>query len=211
MKGLGFTIILIVAATLSGCATQRQVIEQVVESAQQEIDEKTEQLFETTSTIIFAGKVVDSDTGAWPNDYLVLVFLNGEEVSRGFTALGEFKESGEGTHDGLFVLKVENTYKLLPNAGFVLGNEQEGSFSEGKGLLGNISYIYVWFNEVNVGSLLTMEIVGKNAQYAIKVMPNPRGELLPEILDGHTKLTEDGEVVIVPSPPPPNPTATMAK
>jgi hypothetical protein len=66
----------------------------------------------SATEIVLAGKVVDVVNDEWLNDRLVVVFVNGTEVARTVSKTGEYTMSGEGTHDGLFVISFPNTYKL---------------------------------------------------------------------------------------------------
>ncbi len=74
--------------------------------------------------IVFAGKVESPNTGEWTNDRLVLLFLKSKEIARAVTSTSEWDanfyngtlsarvDNGLGIADGLFILRIPNTYEL---------------------------------------------------------------------------------------------------
>jgi len=156
----------------------------------------------TKYTMTFAGKVINSDTGEWSDDLLVLVFLKkhgddkGVEVGRSITTLGEFGPSGEGVHNGLLVITFDNVYKLSDMTSVNYEGEQL-NFNQ----RGDIDF-YTWFPSLDAGSLNNIEIPEKNISYIIKVIPGKTSTLPQAILEpGSTSLTSDGRIIVsIPEP-----------
>ncbi|MFL5627374.1 MAG: hypothetical protein ACJ788_17500 [Ktedonobacteraceae bacterium] len=153
------------------------------------------------SEIVFAGKIVNSTTREWPNNRLVLVFLKGKEVGRAVTTVGAFSESNRGTHDGLFIIRVRNIYRLKPddftsadNQSFPFQRDRAGRFSR--------DYIYQWFDELEEGNRISILIPSKNAQYSILSIPGDVSALPPEIMRaGSAELKADNQIVVsMPAP-----------
>jgi len=68
----------------------------------------------STSQITFTGKVVNSQTGEWPNNRLVLVFMKNKEIGRDTTKTSTTKV--DGVVDGAFsVLILTHINSLLSN------------------------------------------------------------------------------------------------
>jgi hypothetical protein len=138
---------------------------------------------------VFAGKVVNQETGEWPNNRLVLLFLKDQEIGRSVTNMGEFPQSKRGIHDGFFVIQVQNSYQL-PSESFH-GITLSRAFSMPGG------YYYTWFDELEEGSLTTIPVPSKNIKYVLKVLNGdisnfPSALLIP----GSTTLKNDNGIVV---------------
>ena len=143
--------------------------------------------------ITFAGKVTNNNSGEWPNERLVLLFLKGQEIGRSFTERGKFSSSREGVHDGLFVIEVSNTYEIILDD-FQLPQGIEVKFI--KDPIGSDNN-YFWFPEVEEGSLVTMPVPSKNIDYIIKVLAGDRSTLPTAILNpGSTSLDQNNTIVV---------------
>ena len=95
--------------TLTACTpTQEDALIDAATKVSSEIDE----VLVNAPQLAIAGKVTSPDGSRWLNDYLAIVYKDGEEVGRSISKLAEFPESGEGKHDGLFFIKIENNYDL---------------------------------------------------------------------------------------------------
>jgi hypothetical protein len=153
--------------------------------------------------IIFSGKIVNSQTGEWLNNRLVLVFLHGKEVGRSISALGEFLQSGQGIHDGLFVADIENAYGLTINILNNSGNK-DVNFSlayrpkPGRILgLGEEILAYLWLNEMEEGSSYHIPVPSKNVQYILKVIKGDISTLPLELqVPDSTILRDDGTLIV---------------
>jgi len=191
------SLILIVPLLFVACSpTQLDAFNASIENINQEVD----QTLQTADGFIFAGKVTDPTSQAWLNDYLAIVFLNGEEVGRHVSKLDKFANSGEGVHDGLFKVAFPNTYELTPETFFL---RSDGEFMEVRaahGTLGNAQYLYSWFGEIEPGRLIRIQVPDKQIEYAIKITEKPVTELPEDLLAlGNTQLTATGQIVAVAS------------
>ena len=140
--------------------------------------------------LVFAGKVVNSATDEWPNNRLVLLYLRGQEAGRSVTQLDEFRDSKEGLHDGLFVIKAENTYGLRERA-FKIDNDQGLVFRRAKNLdVLPANYIYHWFGDIEEGSVFNLPVPSKNIEYVLKVVEGDVANLPPELLVSGSTSTQ---------------------
>lgn len=166
------------------------------------INERKDEYLNTrpSQSIIFAGKAENVVTGEWPNNRLVILFLNGKEISRTETIKGEFPESNENTNDGLFVLRIDNSYNLTINdlnfegnkgLNFTWKNNSKWPFSYDN------AEIYRWFGSVEEGSIFYIDLPGKNLKFAIYVFEGPISQLPSSLLktDSAT-MKHDGTVYV---------------
>jgi hypothetical protein len=169
--------------TLIACTpTQEDALIDAATKVSSEIDE----VLVNAPQLAFAGKVTSPDGSRWLNDYLAIVYKDGEEVGRSISKLAEFPESGEGKHDGLFFVKIENTYDLT--AVDLIPPAPELAFQDAPGVVG-IKYIYSWLGEVPPGHRFNVAVPSKRIGYSLIILPTPITELPPEFLDGSTTLT----------------------
>lgn len=155
--------------------------------------------FPGTAEIAFTGRVTEANTGKWLNEYLVIVFLNGEEIGRKTSHLGKFRYSGEGVHDGLFDVRVSNTYELMVTDSFIYKNGQPLIMYTPDEQAPDSRNIYKWFGDLAPGEIVRVEVPTKQIEYVIAVMPVPNSELSEAIANGFTKTKiDDGGNVTVP-------------
>ncbi|MCB0103469.1 MAG: hypothetical protein H6635_14915 [Anaerolineales bacterium] len=138
------------------------------------------------SSINFSGKVVNSQTGEWPNDRLVIVFLKNEEVGRDTTKTGD--TIPEGVVDGSFSISIPNTYQItvdqLNESSVIFETDQYGNHK-------------TWFPSFEEGSSQIIAIPSKNIEYVVKVIPGDISTLPPELLQpGSASLQPDGSIVV---------------
>lgn len=140
----------------------------------------------STSQITFTGKVVNSQTGEWPNNRLVLVFLKNEEVGRDTTKTSTTKV--EGVVDGAFSVSIPNTYQLTIEQLNESGAKFETDEYGGK---------FHWFASFEEGSTQKILIPSKNIEYVIVVIDGDISTLPPELLQpGSASLQPDGSIVV---------------
>ena len=76
--------------------------------------------------VVIGGKLSDAATGAWLNNYAIIPFEDNFEVTtpqtRFSTRTGEHAFSGEGVHDGFFLIRIPNRYKLTAGNVFLNAN-----------------------------------------------------------------------------------------
>ena len=166
------------------------------------------QQYSYVNNLVFAGKVVNKESGAWPNDRLVLLFLKGKEINRTITSTSEFTATigaggwfssgasangGIGIVDGMFVLVVPNTYELTLST---LGIDSRApslfeAYYEGYSLTS-------WVDPFYEGESREYYIPSRNITYAVKVMAGPVYELPAEIQQpGSTELREGNRLVAI--------------
>lgn len=160
--------------------------------------------------IVLAGKVVNSRTGEWPNDRLVLLFLKGQEVGRDTTSMRDVAPiTDQGIMDGVFAVSAPNAYGVglsqLDESGTsftrfqVRGSEVEciafgGTACE---MWAQSLNAYHWFGAVEEGSTYHIPIPSKNTEYVLKVIEGDIA-LLPAAIQspGSTSLKDDGTIVV---------------
>ncbi len=157
---------------------------------------QTSQQNQIVNNIIFAGKVVSPSNKEWLDNRLVIVFLNGQEVGRAITSTGEFKQSGQGVEDGIYIITLDNPYKFSYNTiNKSLGNDQK--FVLESPIRGN-SDLYSWTNQLKEGGTYSVEIPEKNIRYVIKSIAGNAATLPQELLNGTTIMKTDGSIDILP-------------
>jgi hypothetical protein len=149
-----------------------------------------------TPRLSFSGKVVNKETGEWPNDRLVVLYLKGEEIGRATTSIGKKDLSGEGPTDGFFDIQFPNTYEI-PSNRFDFGTLQVKSITYEPWLLDSGSQVF-WLGELQAGNLYHIKVPTKNLEYAVKTFATDVTNLPAELLaNGSTRLTKDGNIVLV--------------
>jgi hypothetical protein len=147
--------------------------------------------------LVFAGKLVNSTTGEWPNDRLVLLYLNGREIGRDVSETGEFSKSRQGIHDGLFVIHAENPYRVLMSE-FQLVDTDEMVPLHTRGLMffpGDT--MYYWFDSLEESSTIEFHVPSKNIRYVLKTIEGDIAALPPELLvDGSTQLKGNNQIIV---------------
>ena len=138
--------------------------------------------------IVFAGKIVNQETGEWPNNRLVLIYLHGEEVGRAISSTGKFAPNELGILDGLFTIPVTNTYELTEDSMKV---DEEHSIISGT-YRGNL---FQWF-ELEEGSELEIHVPTKNLNYIIKSFYGDVSELPKELLVNRSTRLIDNEIIV---------------
>lgn len=182
-------ILLLVAAAASCTSTQENILQGALESANRRIDEA----YITASHIVFTGKVIDAN-GMWLDNYLVILYLNGEEISRDVSRLQKFPESEIGVHNGLFKIEVSNVYELSAEDQFVLPDGPTMTMSNSEGFVGNTATVYKWFGDLQPGQLMRIQVPKKQIEYALYISPTAIGSLDAEIQYGKTQLSAAGDV-----------------
>lgn len=175
--------------TLIACTpTQEEALIDAATKVSSEIDD----VLVNAPQIALAGKVTSPDGSRWLNDYLAIVYKDGEEVGRSISKLAEFPESGEGKHDGLFFIKLDNTYDLT--AVDLIPPAPELAFQDAPGVVG-VKYIYSWLGEVQPGYRFNVAVPTKRIGYSLIILPVPTTELPADLLDGLTTLTS-GDMIL---------------
>lgn len=141
--------------------------------------------------VLFTGKVVNEDATKWFNKRLVVVYLNGQEVGRTITDVGENDLGEEGMTDGYFAVEIPNTYEIPENR-FDLSR-----FEVTTDRTIFPSQQTIWFGNMVVGGLYEIPVPVKNLTYFIRIFATDVAYLPPEMLEENsTRLTDDHEVVL---------------
>jgi hypothetical protein len=175
--------------------------------------------------LLFAGKVINKNTGEWVNNRLILLFLKNQEVARTTTKTGEFPISlperakpqvgSNGVEDGLFAVFAPNIYRLtistlgVPSQELSLfeGRHHESrSFSTCPGHSSPLSLVS-WIDPFYEGETKEYFIKSKNIRYIITVLPGDISQLPAEIQQpGSVRLLEGNRLVAIdPKAPKPTP------
>ncbi len=190
---VGILAVILFAVSFTACSPQSGIV--LAQVGQGGLD------FQETAVadyIVIAGKITDPTSGKWLNNYTVIPYLNGEELSnpqnRAISRTGKYAPSGEGVHDGLFVLYIPNQYELTAGHDFISGNDQIVKMQYVDGGLTGASHLYVWMREVNPSDIFRLAVPDKQIEYAIAVMPQDNAELNPEYHQYSTTLDENGMI-----------------
>jgi len=152
----------------------------------------------------FSGKVVNSESGEWPNRRLIVLFLKGEEIARTYTDAGESMVSDEGVTDGYFRIEIPNTYDIPENR-YDFSEFEDVRIDYFDCLLGSIIFqhcsswagIEYWLGPVEEGGLLNIPVPTKNFDFQIKVFSEDSENLPSQMLeDGSIRLTDNDEIIL---------------
>lgn len=157
--------------------------------------------------IVFAGKVVDPNSGEWANNRLVLLFLKSKEIARDVTSTREYDamtsetnsrrvDGGLGIADGIFVLHIQNTYELLsPESSFTLIQLNE-----------NDNALATWADPLNEGDFREFYVPAKNLKYTLVALSGELSQLPAEIQQSGSVALLDGNRLVAVDPNSPEPT-----
>lgn len=147
---------------------------------------------ENASELVISGQV-ETEDGRWQNDYVVLLFQNGEEVARTTTRLLDTPLSGKGPMDGVFELRVPNNYKLTEAHDFY---DQDGNLITMHPVLGMVGkqYIGIWYEDLNPKDMRTIAIPEKQLEFVLVVLQYTNDNLPDSHLQGNVRL--EGNVLI---------------
>ncbi len=193
-----FGIVTVILATvgLTACAPQTGV--QLGEITLGSMDSQETAV---ATYIVIAGKITEPTSGAWLNNYSVIPYLDGQEISnpqnRAISRTGKYMGSGEGVHDGLFILYIPNQYELTATHDFINANGRPINMQYADGGFVGASDLYIWLGEVNPGDIFRLAVPAKQIEYAIAVMPTDNEQLDSDIHQNNTILQEDGRITTI--------------
>ena len=145
--------------------------------------------------IVIGGKLSDAQTGEWLNNHAIIPYMEGIEMTtpqtRTSTQRGEHAASGEGVHDGFFLIKIPNYYKLTTANTFLNANGKpvEMRYID-NGIMGT-SELFVWLSDVHPGQIYCLEVPDKQTDFAIVAMPNDNAHMSEKIRQNKTILLEN--------------------
>ena len=144
--------------------------------------------------IVIAGMLSDEATGEWLNNYAVIAFEDNFEVTtpqtRSVTDIGEHPYSEEGVHDGFFLIKIPNRYKLTIDNSFLNadGEAVEPRYID-NGLTG-ASELFIWLCKIHPGQIFRLEVLEKQLEIAVAAMPVDVAHLSDDIRQNKTVLID---------------------
>lgn len=173
-----------------------------------------------TNGLLFAGQVVNPETGEWLNDRLVLIFLKDKEISRTVTSalnyqvgLPPYNQDGssnsytgtKGVVDGIFYLSVPNTYELTFSD--LTAESYEFPFFEGRKVFDKSTYdvLATWMSPLNENTIQEFYVPSKNTRYSVFVFPGTISQLPRELqISGSVALLDGNKLIAI------DPTGTQA-
>ncbi len=178
---LGLLLLLGQAACSPG---QRTAVAQAAQVLSDEVDETLQK----PSELVFAGQIAN-DAGNWQNEYVVVLFKNGEEQTRTTSRLLNSPLSGKGPMDGVFELRISNVYELTVNHKFYDDANNQLQISSVPGLVG-AGYIGRWLGELNPNDIQVFHVGEKQLTYSVVVLPVPLTELPDAYQPGRLRLND---------------------
>lgn len=193
-----FSLLLgILLFSLAACSPdQRDALVQAAEVVSNEVDTTLAE----PNELVFAGQVED-ENGRWLNDRVVVLFKNGEEITRTSTRLRESSFTDKGPMDGVFELRTSNVYKLTVAHEIYHPNRALVPMSTTPGVMG-IRYLGTWFEDLNPSDMRVLTVPDKQLEYAIVVLPMPQDEVPKNYAQGW--LTFQNGMLIIKSDTPDN-------
>jgi len=169
------------------------------------------QYFTSVDYLLFAGKVVNENTGEWANNRLVILFLKNNEVARAITStrayyIGKPKNKGlmgsNGVTDGVFYTVVPNTYQLTLNTLGIPPSElplYEGIYyPDGKNANSGRNALASWLDPIYEGSQKEFYIPSKNIKYTLVALSGDVSQLPSEIQQpGSIRIIEGNRLVLI--------------
>lgn len=148
--------------------------------------------------IVIGGKLSDAETDEWLNNYAVIPYKDSLEITtpqtRFATRLGEHPYSGEGVHDGFFLIRIPNSYKLTTKNTFFNANGDPVEMHYINNGVMAASELFIWLPEVHPGQIFCLEVPDKQTEFAIAAMPFDNAHLPDEIRQNRTALLDNGFV-----------------
>ncbi|MCP4419420.1 MAG: hypothetical protein GY805_22630, partial [Chloroflexi bacterium] len=142
-----FILILLVFTTLFSqvacSSSQRIAAVNAAAAISNEVDAKLEE----PSELVFAGQI-ETEDGRWQNNFVVVLFQNGEEKARTTSSLLDAPLSERGPMDGVFELRIRNEYKLSDTHIFYDQDSNETAMRPVSGMVGT-QYIGIWYDDLN--------------------------------------------------------------
>jgi hypothetical protein len=128
-----------------------------------------------------------------PDNYLVLLYLENDEIGRSITSLGEFEKAKSGIDNGYFEIRVPNTYSLT-RCDFDIKVKQS-SYREGFLWLKGVRYLWHFWKDIDISMQIPLPIKKKGIEYTIIILPQKADDIPVEVRDNPTYLDEDGNII----------------
>ncbi|MBK8900498.1 MAG: hypothetical protein IPM53_04890 [Anaerolineaceae bacterium] len=183
LVGLFFSGMLLISQT--ACSQPQQA---AARNLLGEVSTRVDDTLETPSDLVFAGQIAN-EAGAWQNEYVVVLFKNGEELTRTTSRLLNSPLSGKGPMDGVFELRVSNVYELSVNHTFYDDANNQLQMSTVPGLMGT-RYIGRWLGELNPSDIRVFHVGEKQLTYSVVVLPVALAALSDAYQPGRLRLNE---------------------
>lgn len=138
--------------------------------------------------IRMAGHISDA-TNPRPNNYLVILYREGEEIARATTGLGQFDlDRQDAQNDGYFELIFPNEYHLTRC-------EMPGKFRLGPPTNGMPASLWYRFKDLEAGDVEQLDIRDRGKRYTLVVLSESSDHFPPE-LAYRTYLDPNGNVTL---------------
>ena len=150
--------------------------------------------FNIPDQIILAGHITD-ESNPRPNNYLVILYHETEEIARDTTRLGRFDlERNDAQNDGYFELTFPNEYELS-RCEMPLRFWQSSSGYDLPGLGMQPASLWHHFEDLEAGETLLIPIEARDKKYTLVVLPESIDHFPAEIAN-RTYLDRNGNVTI---------------
>lgn len=189
---------------LACSTTQREEVLHLGQSFSAEVDRALEEPTE----LVFAGQIEDAN-GRWLNDCVVVLFKNGEEVTRTTSRLMDSPFSNNGPMDGVFELRIPNIYKLSLVHEFYHADRTPILMRTASGMVGT-RYLGTWFDDLNPKDMQVLHVPDKQLEYALVVLSMRQDELPESHQRGNLRLNGGILVTNLTGTMPPDGTAMQA-
>lgn len=148
--------------------------------------------------IVIGGKLSDAQTGEWLNNYPIIPYMEGVEITvpqtRFLTRRGEHSASGEGVHDGFFLIKIPNHYKLTAANNFLNADGKPVQMRYIDNGMMAPSELFVWLSDVHPGQIFCLEVPDKQTDFTIVAMPQDNAHLPEKIQQNKTILLDNRSI-----------------
>lgn len=144
--------------------------------------------------IKLVGHIYD-EANSRPNNYLVILYREKEEIARDMTHLGKFAVDEEDEqNDGYFELTVPNEYQLT-RCSMPEGFRQDHIGYDLPGPSNGTTFLWRNFEEIEAGTIERIDIEDRNKKYTLVVFPESVDHFPAEIANP-TYLDQNGNVTI---------------
>lgn len=167
--------------------------------------------FPPPDEIAFIGRLLNSKADNYPNNRLVLLFLQSTEIARGTTSTsGILSWYSSGVSDGIFVLHSPNTYQLskedFPIEFYI---EPPLKFPDYNAWTSPL-FLYTWIDNYEEGSVYPVYISSKKITYTIVSLAGDISKLPAEIQQPGSVSLLDGNRLVAVDPNAPEPAPQSA-
>ena len=125
--------------------------------------------------ILFAGQV-ETENGRWPDNHVIVLFKNGQELIRTTSRTLDSPLSEQGMMDGVFELRTTNEYKLTLSHEIYDTEWMPMSMRLVPGLA-EPRFIGTWLGRLHPTEMRIISVPDKQLEYAVVVLEMPQDNL----------------------------------